>query len=156
MEELGEKLKEAREKMGVKISEVAEDIKIRETLIENIEEGDIKAFKDMFFLKHAIKEYGKYLGLDSEKLIDELNEFLFDYTSKIPVEDIQKAKEEIKQEKEISSPYTIEEKQLKKGVHKTLYIIAGVILLIVAAVLIYSNISEKNNETSTYWEGDIS
>ena len=48
-------------------------------------------------------------------MVDEFNEFLFDYTSKISIEDIKKAKkkEEVKQNREvkkIASPYTIERK----------------------------------------------
>ena len=52
MKEIGEKLKEARENMGVSIEEVAEDLKIRPTQIENIEAGNSEAFEDVFYLKY--------------------------------------------------------------------------------------------------------
>ena len=81
--------------------------------IENIEAGNIDAFKDIFYLKYFIRDYSKYLGLDYEDMIDEFNEYLFDYTSKISLNDIKKAKKQIenkKQEKKIASPYTLEKK----------------------------------------------
>ena len=43
MKEIGRKLKEAREEIGVSIEEVAEDLKLRPAQIENIENGDSSA-----------------------------------------------------------------------------------------------------------------
>ena len=54
MKEIGAKLKEARESIGVSIEEVAEDLKLRPSQIENIEAGNTEAFKDMFYLKYFI------------------------------------------------------------------------------------------------------
>ena len=45
MKEIGEKLKEARESMGITIDEAASDLKIRASQIESIEDGDKEAFK---------------------------------------------------------------------------------------------------------------
>lgn len=112
MKELGQKLKETREKMGVSLEEAAQDLNLRPSQLENIEEGNIKAFKDVFYLKYFIRDYAKYLSLDFEKLVDEFNDFLFDYTSKIPLDAIKKANEDkTKSEKsetkrKITSPYT--------------------------------------------------
>ena len=49
MVEIGEKLKEARESMGITVEEAAQDLKIRPAQIESIEEGDKDAFKDIFY-----------------------------------------------------------------------------------------------------------
>ena len=51
MEEIGAKLKEARESMGISIEEVAADLKLRPSQIENIEKGNKSAFKDVFYIK---------------------------------------------------------------------------------------------------------
>ena len=108
MKEIGEKLREARESMGISIEEAAEDLKLRPSQIENIEEGNMEAFKDIFYLKYFIRDYSKYLGLDKDDMVDEFNEYLFDYTSKISLEDIKNARKEGKKEdtKKIRSPYT--------------------------------------------------
>ena len=95
MKEIGEALKEARESIGITIEEAANDLKLKPSQIENIEAGNKDAFQDVFYLKYFIRDYSKYLGLDYEDMIDEFNEFLFDYTSKISLDDIKKAKKQV-------------------------------------------------------------
>lgn len=99
MKEIGEKLKQTREEMGISLDEAAEDLKLRVTQIENIEAGNKESFKDIFYLKYFIRDYSKYLGLDSEQMLDEFNEYLFDYTSKIAVADIKKANKKAEKKK---------------------------------------------------------
>ena len=152
MKEIGEKLKETRESMGITIEEAATDLKIRASQIESIEDGDKDAFKDIFYLKMFIKNYSKYLGLDYDKMVEEFNEYLFDFTSKISIEDIRKAeKEQRKKEKKlksvkIASPYTVEKQQ--KQVPRFL-IILGIIIFIVIIVYVVVLLFTKE-------EGEIS
>ena len=128
MKNIGLKLKEKREENGLSIEEVAEDLKMRPSQITSIEEGKKDDFKDIFYLKYFIRDYAKYLGLDSEKIIDEFNEYLFDETSKIPIDIIEQAKKEKKEDtEELSSPYTKKEKN-KIKIPK---IIIGLFILII-------------------------
>lgn len=118
MKEIGEKLKETRESIGVSIEEAAEDLKMRPIQLENIEAGDMNAFKDVFSLKYFIRDYSKYLGLDYEDMIDEYNEYLFDYTSKLSLDDIKKAKKKMNgkkkgEAKRIASPYTASKRKFE-------------------------------------------
>ena len=62
MKELGEYLKQTRRNHGVSLEEAAEDLSISPGELENIESANIRAFKDMYELKHLVKEYAKYLG----------------------------------------------------------------------------------------------
>ena len=57
MKEIGEKLKDARESMGISIEEAAEDLKLRPSQLEDIEEGNREAFKDIFYLKYLMNIY---------------------------------------------------------------------------------------------------
>ncbi len=146
MKEIGEKLKEARESMGISIEEAAEDLKLKPSQLENIEAGNREAFKDIFYLKYFIRDYAKYLGLDYEEMVEDFNEFVFDYTSKISLEDIQKAnkKTDKKKPKRIASPYTVEEK--KRSPIFALAIV-GIIVLVVCLVLaIFLFISSKKDD----------
>ena len=102
MKNIGLKLKDKREENGLSIEEVAEDLKMRPSQISSIEEGKTEDFKDVFYLKYFIRDYAKYLGLDSERILDEFNEYLFDMTSKIPIELIKEAKKD-KNEKSYST-----------------------------------------------------
>ncbi len=144
MKDIGEKLKAAREEIGISIEEAAEDLKIRPSQIENLEQGNNDAFSDLFYLKYFIRDYAKYLGLDKEDLVDEFNEYLFDYTSKISLDDIKNAKKEKTKSKRVKSPYTLEYKSKLSFVP---FLIYGVIIaLIVLIAYIVINLNEDDNE----------
>lgn len=133
MEEIAELLKTTREESGIEISEVSKDLEIDEIFLKNIEDGKIGSFKDVFILKEYISEYSKYLGLDAMKIIDEFNEYLFEYTSKIPVEEIEKTMElNIKEneDEKIISPYTQDKKETKKGVYAIIYILVFILVIL--------------------------
>ena len=50
MKEIGERLREARESIGISIDEVSEDLKLDQEQIINVENGNVDAFKDIFNL----------------------------------------------------------------------------------------------------------
>lgn len=132
MKDIGLKLKEKREENGVSVEEAAEDLKMRPSQIISLEDGRKEDFSDVNTLKFFIRDYAKYLGLDGEKLVDEFNEFLFDFTSKIPSEVIEEAKQKReKEKKEFSSPYT-----KKEGHNKTYIICIGVCVLVFLVFII--------------------
>lgn len=135
MNEIGNMLRVTRESSGVSIEEASRDLNIKEVILENIEDGKIGSFKDVFLLKTYIYDYAKYLGLDGDKLIDSFNEYLFEYTSKIPIKEIKQATEEKTKEegKEdvISSPYTMVPKKHSKRFYTIVYV-----SLVILAVLI--------------------
>ncbi len=148
MKEIGETLKETRESIGISIEEAANDLKLRPSQIENIENGNMDAFQDIFYLKYFIRDYAKYLGLKYEDLIDEFNEYIFDCTSKISLDDIKKAKKKIENRKKhevrkISSPYTLEN---KRQIVVSPVVIYGVIivLLLIIAYFIFSLLQDDN------------
>lgn len=148
MKELGEYLKDKRKENGVGLEEAAEDLNLTRDDIENIEAGNIRAFRDVLKLKVMVKDYAKYLGLDPEKVVDEFNDFLFEHTSKISLEDILEAKQKKEEEeKQIVSPYT---KSTKKHFNienllklKPLFIVFLVILVILLLIVIYINVASK-------------
>lgn len=148
MKEIGERLKEARESMGITTAEAAEDLKLEISQIDNLEEGNMEVFKDIYSLKYLIRDYSKYLGLDKEDLVNEFNEYLFDYTSKISIEDIKKAQSMVKPEEDdkIKSPYTIEHKQ-KPSIY--IFTIYAVILLALISVIVFvvKEVTKKDSDS---------
>ena len=154
MKEIGEKLKETRESIGISIEEAAEDLKTRPSQIENMEAGNIDAFKDIFYVKYFIRDYAKYLGLNYEDMVDEFNEYLYDFTSKISVEDIKNArkktlKEERDKEPRIMSPYTIERKG-KFFVPKWLIFVSVALICVIIVIFIvkpFDKDKEKDKKT---------
>lgn len=147
MIEIGEKLRQTREEKGVSIEEAAEDLNLRVSQIENIEKGNLKVFKDVFYLKCFIRDYAKYLGLDEEHIIDEFNEFFFEETSKIPIKEIEKASKEKQKEKElektITSPYTMEEKKKSKIIPIIIGLIIALLVFLIGYIVFTEYISPK-------------
>lgn len=144
MKELGEYLKDTRINNGVSIEEAAEDNDLSASQLENIEKGNIKAFKDVYKLKDYIRNYAKYLGLDSNKVVDEFNDFLFEHTSKISLDDILEAQKKMEEKKEpkIKSPYTKEYKE-KVNYKPYLYIVAGIIVIMIIIYLIFNMMNKE-------------
>ena len=138
MNEIGEKLREARESHGVSIEEAAEDLKIRASQLKNLEEGDIKEFKDIFYVKFFVRDYAKYLGLDGEKLLDDFNEFLFDFTSRIPLDKIKEEteKQEKQETKKVVSPHTAPQQKKVISTTTIIWIIVAFVILIVGYLII--------------------
>ena len=153
MKEIGNKLKSARESMGITIEEAAADLKIRPSQLDSIEEGRKEDFKDVFYLKMFIKNYSKYLGLDSDEMVEEFNEYLFDFTSKISIEDIKKAEKEQKKKAKklktvkIASPYTVE-KNREKQIPTFLLVGALVIFIIIIVYLLVVFFTKEDREVS--------
>ena len=153
MKDLGEYLQDVRRENGVSLEEAASDLDVDEALLENIEDGNIRAFKDIYYLKDLIKEYAKYLGLDPAKVQEEFNDFLFEHTSKISLDDIMEAKKKKEEEerlentKKIQSPYT---KEYKRKVKKLPFVLAGVIFLlaIIISIVVIKTINREPAVTS--------
>lgn len=143
MKEIGELLRNTRVQNGVSTSEAASDLNYKASQLEAVENGDYKAFKDIFLLKCIITDYSKYLGLNSEEIIDEFNEYVFESTSKIPIDDIEKASKR-KEDDKIMSPYTKQEKEKSK-----LPIILGIILAILIIAFVVVTFYNNSKDTSS-------
>jgi cytoskeleton protein RodZ len=134
LEDIGNDFRTTRISSGINLEEVSSDTEIPVAALEQIEDGNIGSFKDIFELKEYLQTYAKYLGLDANAVIDEFNEYMFEYTSKIPLEDLEKAiaqkekeeKEEETQEIKAVTPY------LKpQGDNKITKIIIVVIIILI-------------------------
>ncbi len=137
MVEIGNELKKTREATGITLEEVSQDLDIKVNVLDNIENGNMGCFKDIYQLKDYIQEYSKYLGLDPEKMVNKFNEFLFETTSKISVKAIEEKMQEIEKNEEtqeirISSPYTDDSLKYKSKSYIMLYIL--IIVLVAIAI----------------------
>ena len=142
MNELGEYLKQTRVSNGVSLTEAAEDLELTASQLENIESGNVKAFKNVYDLKEYIIQYAKYLGLDPEKVVDEFNGFLFEHTSKISLDDILTAQKKLEDnEKKFQSPYT-KDYSRKFGILPIIGLLLLFVLLISVVYLIISIVNK--------------
>ena len=142
MKEIGQCFKEARESIELSKEEVLRDLNITESQLDNLEDGNANAFKDIFFLKDLIRKYAVYLNLDEDEIMDKFNDFIFGYTSRIPINEIlEKTKEikviEKKQEyNKIVSPYTAP-KKTNDYKYIIIYICALIFMVILIVLIIH-------------------
>ena len=163
MKEIGEFLKQARIENGVSLDEACEDLNLTNDYLENLEEGNVRAFKDIYALKESVREYSKYLGLDPDKVMDEFNDFMFEHTSKISLDDILEARK-LAQEKEaekpkVVSPYTQKRKEkfnFKKIKWKKIGIVLVIILGIVVLLLVFRFLTNKEEKITNELMGRVS
>jgi cytoskeleton protein RodZ len=66
---VGAILREAREKMGLSVADVANQIKFAPRQIEAIEAGDYQQLPEDAFLRGFVRSYAKILQLDAQKLL---------------------------------------------------------------------------------------
>lgn len=157
MKEIGEFLKSSRINNGISIEEAAEDLNLSVAQLENIEEGNVRAFKDIFDLKNLVKEYGKYLGVETDSIVDEFNDFMFERTSKISLDDILEARKLVKEKEDeekakIVSPYTAIRKpkfRLEDVKYKPILNILLVILALFILVFIWFKLTNKDEVVSS-------
>ncbi len=145
-------MKKTREDTGINLEEAGNDLDIKPVVLDNIENGNIGSFKDIYVLKDYIKDYAKYLGLDSDKIINDFNEYMFEFTSKIPVKEIEEKmqeqqKQEVNQEVKIASPYTEEGTKYKSK----FYIILTIVVIALVGLAIFWSIKQItiDNQTTT-------
>ena len=162
LKEIGEFLKKSRISNCVSIEEAAEDLNLSVIQLENIEDGNIRAFKDMYALRDLVKDYGKYLGLETDNIISEFNDFMFEHTSKISLDDIMEAKKiakekELEEKTRIASPYTVirtPKFSFEKLKLKPILIIIGVIIFLFIVFFIWLKVNDNNEVISSELMGN--
>lgn len=74
MEEIGRRLREAREARGITLTTAEEETKIRRKYIEALESGREADLPGEAYLKGFLRTYGNYLGLDGPALVETYKE----------------------------------------------------------------------------------
>lgn len=133
MKELGLFFKNLRESNGLKTEEVALDLNITVEELKNFENGNVTFFNDIFKIKEIIESSSKYFSVAEDKMIDKFNTFLYDYTSRIPLNEVEKASEENNdkhQNRDTVSPYTSSIKPKKVNLMFKVLMIFSLLMLI--------------------------
>jgi cytoskeleton protein RodZ len=69
---VGETLRRERVRRGLHLEEVARETKIRQRLLEHIEDDEFDRLPGSVFAKNFVKQYAEVLGLDSDELAGEV------------------------------------------------------------------------------------
>lgn len=71
MEEIGARLRRAREARGITLEQAEEETRIRRKYLEALETGDKAELPGEVYLKGFLRTYGNYLSLDGPALVEE-------------------------------------------------------------------------------------
>jgi cytoskeletal protein RodZ len=74
MENLGEKLKQARLAKNLSLDEIHKITKINKNYLAALETSNVKAFPAEVYYKNFLKRYASYLGLNGEQILQEYND----------------------------------------------------------------------------------
>ena len=74
IQELGNKLKEARENLGYTLDYVSDIIRISVYNIQQLEKGNYSPLKNMLFLKGSLKNYCNFIRLNSSEFLAKIDE----------------------------------------------------------------------------------
>lgn len=162
MKEIGAFLKQARIENGVSLDEACEDLNLTNDYLENLEDGNVRAFKDVYALKESVREYSKYLGLDPDKIMDDFNDFMFEHTSKISLDDIKEARrisKELDEKPKVLSPYTkIPKKKmdLSKIKWKRMITIFFIVVFLILAIIVFYKLNDREEKITNELMGKVS
>ena len=134
---------------------------MKKTLLLDVDEvivfsGFLEAINDFLGTNYVIDEFSEYyidtVVIPSDRM-DEFNDFLFEHTSKISLDDIMEAKKKKEEEerlentKKIQSPYT---KEYKRKIKKLPFVLASVIFLlaIIISIVVIKTINREPAVTS--------
>ncbi|HVP35961.1 MAG TPA: RodZ domain-containing protein [Terriglobales bacterium] len=141
MENLGSFLREKRKAKGLSIEQVSDELRIRQTFLEALEEEKYELLPAPLYKKIFLKAYADYLGLNYEEILN-----------KFPVEGGKvREKEEL-----LTAPLKIEVRTSesisikKRGInYNSWLVIAGILLGIIIILFFIMNqqISKYDNET---------
>lgn len=71
MEEIGEKLRSAREENNISLREINEKTKININMLEAMEKGDFSVFESDVYVTGALRHYAEAVGLDAREIVDQ-------------------------------------------------------------------------------------
>lgn len=84
---LGKFLKEEREKRGITIEQTASATKIGLKILKQLEADQYADLPALPFVRGFVRNYGKFLGLNGEKLLQEYSTFLEEHSRERPKRD---------------------------------------------------------------------
>ena len=73
-EDIGYRLRRAREARGLTVDEVADRIRIRKEYVLAMEQGQFDALPSPFYARSYLRTYAHFLGLDASAILREYRE----------------------------------------------------------------------------------
>jgi len=143
--ELGEKLRKEREKKGISLETISQEIKIKTEYLEAIEEGEFKRLPTgEIYRKGFVKNYAKAIGLNTDEILQRYKEI------KDKIEKDKKNKESVEEKQEQSQIYGYERgSRFPRVNYKTVIIIIALVFSLFVVKQIFLSPTEEGEQLNT-------
>ena len=138
--QLGEFLKSERERQEILLGDIAEKLKIAESNLAAIENGDTSSLPSEIYFSLFSKTYAEALGVDYAAVMDELK-------SKVAEVEEQSKKTAIKKKTDSDEVEHLAEKQKQHNIIKTAGYAFGGIVLVFVLFLLFNKFFLKSDES---------
>ena len=146
---LGQKLEDARNRKGISIREATESTKIRSDYLSSFESGDFDINLPEVYLRGFVRLYSRFLGIDQEAVMSELNVELGSANAKIQKKSLGSIASKDLAEKNTSQPTSpTAKKHTNFSNVKVFYSVVGLILLIIIIITVSIFLNEDVNKSS--------
>lgn len=148
---LGQKLEEARNRKGISIREATESTKIRSDYLSSFESGDFNINLPVVYLRGFVRLYSRFLGLDQEGIMSDLDLELGSISSKNQKKSLGSIASNDLIEKKASAATSSNSNKTAKSIPipKVIFSILGLALFIVITFLVGSVLSGDKEEEIT-------
>lgn len=138
---VGQQLRRAREKLGLSVSDIADQQHLRPSVIQSIEEGDYSKIDTELFLKGYVRTYARQVKLDADAVIATLDLEL----------------EPLRQQRELEQQANplVDIERRKKRKRQIAKLVVLLLLLGLAGFLVYSYLAKPLVEPVSNSAGEI-
>lgn len=140
MKEIGELLKQRRESLNVTLEEVSSVTKINVKSLQALEAGELDKLPAKTFVRGFVQTYAKYLGLNSQEILDKLQTTLGSTRPK-PAESNHPSDQATTMRKPVNTDFS--------GSGKNIITAGAIILTIIAIAIIQRIVSRHEAEMKT-------
>lgn len=136
---VGQQLRRARERLGLGLSDIADQQHLRSSVIQAIEDGDYQKIDTELFLKGYVRAYAKHVGLDADAVIRDLDA------------ELEPARQQREQELEANPLVDIERKKRRKRQVARVFVVLLLIGLVAGGVAYYvSGTADQGEATGAF------
>lgn len=131
---VGEKLKEARQKQGLSVAQIADKQHLRSCIISDLEKGDYSQVDNELFIKGYVRTYATQVGLNADAIVAELDREL---------EPLR-----IEKEREIEANPLVDIERKKRKKRRIAKVVLAIILALVVAVAVVTVVIPRLTSSS--------
>ncbi|UCE24878.1 MAG: DUF4115 domain-containing protein [Candidatus Zixiibacteriota bacterium] len=145
----GELLKLERKRKGFKLEELSDQLKISESSLEHIEEGEVGSLPSMIYYNLFAKAYAEALGIDYDRTIEAIKEDIGEAIDEVQPEGQVVSEKKKAEKKPPRAGETEKTSENTISFKKLLYLFGAIVIIFVVFLVIYLVFFASNDIETT-------